>query len=574
MACCPLLTAMTCTSSSANVSSITRWIVTLSSASKSLWGMDLSRVNGAVREVNHDTVPGVFMAFVTTPVRRAVVTSLDVLVGVLAGIGLLMALGAHTRVLVGATVISAESAWRPFAAAAACLLLRVAVGRRLRPLPSLADPSLHARLEAERRWLAEPARLPRAGRYYAAGVAIVSLLWFAPHLAHIRRVPDAGDPLFSAWRIARVAHQLTHDPLHLFDGNIFYPEPYTLTYSDATVLEGFVATPFIVAGLDPLVVSNAIFLSAFPLCGLAFFYTGWRLTADLRAGFVAGVLGALYPFHLEHYSHFELQFSCFVPLAVLALLRLLAAPHWTRGATLGALLALQWLACMYFGVMLPVFLLPVALFAIVAWRVRPSADLIVSFGVAALVAAVGFSMLGIPYMKSRSARGERDPRIVTFYSALPSDYGHAHLRLASYRWIPRDENKAERELFPGISPAGARPDWHAAAHPCGSDRDDRRNGPRVRWIARKRRARLRRPLSLPRAVPRHARPGPFQRAGGLWAGAARRLRSETADQSPDGSSRPDDGLRGAGGGHSDRSPPGPGAARLPRAHPFDLRRGQ
>ena len=96
--------------------------------------------------------------------------------------------------------------------------------------------------------------MPRAARFYAGGVIIVSLLWFMPHLAHIRRVPDAGDPLFSAWRVARVAHQLTHDPLHLFDGNIFYPEPYTLTYSDATFLEGVVATPFIVAGLDPLVV--------------------------------------------------------------------------------------------------------------------------------------------------------------------------------------------------------------------------------------------------------------------------------------------------------------------------------
>ncbi len=45
--------------------------------------------------------------------------------------------------------------------------------------------------------------MPREGRYYAAALVVASLVWLTPHLLHIRRVPDAGDPLFSAWRIAR-----------------------------------------------------------------------------------------------------------------------------------------------------------------------------------------------------------------------------------------------------------------------------------------------------------------------------------------------------------------------------------
>ena len=206
--------------------------------------------------------------------------------------------------------------------------------------------------------------MPRAGRFYAGGVIIVSLLWFTPHLTHIRRVPDAGDPLFSAWRIARVAHQLTHDPLHLFDGNIFYPEPYTLTYSDATFLEGVVATPFIVAGLDPLVVSNAIFL-----VGLSALRAGvllYRVAPD--GGSARGVSSpASWARCIRSISSTTATSSCSSSASfrspMVALLRLLAAPQWRRGLVLGALLALQWLACMYFGVMLPVFLLPVALLA-------------------------------------------------------------------------------------------------------------------------------------------------------------------------------------------------------------------
>ena len=37
-----------------------------------------------------------------------------------------------------------------------------------------------------------------------------------------------GDAFFSVWRLAWIAHQLTTDPRHLFNGNIFYPEQRTL----------------------------------------------------------------------------------------------------------------------------------------------------------------------------------------------------------------------------------------------------------------------------------------------------------------------------------------------------------
>ena len=70
-------------------------------------------------------------------------------------------------------------------------------------------------------------------------------------------------------------------------------------------------------GADPLIVSNAIFLATFPLCALAFFFTAWRLTSDPQAACVAGILGGLSTFKIEHYSHLELQFFFFAPLAVL-----------------------------------------------------------------------------------------------------------------------------------------------------------------------------------------------------------------------------------------------------------------
>lgn len=392
------------------------------------------------------------MGLVASPARRVAITLVDALLIVTTAAAIVIALGGRTRVDVAGELVVLRTSTNLAIATAVLGLLRLAFGYRMPPLPLWSAALAAPRFAEERARIATPAPLPRSFFLYAAAVVLAPLVWLAPHVLHPRLVPDPGDPLFSAWRLASLEHQIAHDPLHPFDANTFYPARGTLTYSDATVLEGLVAAPFIAAGVDPLLVSNWLFLLAFPLSGLTFFYAGWRLTSDLRAGFVAGVLGALYPFHTEHYSHLELQFFCFVPLAVWTLLRMIAAPGWRTGLAFGIAVAAQWLACMYFGVMLMTFLAPFGLLVLAAWRVplgRPAVG-------AALAAAIpivgGLMLLGIPYMASRGARGDRGFADLTYYSAVPADYGHPHGRLATYRWISRRGHQPEREMFPGAMP--------------------------------------------------------------------------------------------------------------------------
>jgi hypothetical protein len=286
---------------------------------------------------------------------------------------------------------------------------------------------------------------------YALVTVLASTIWLWPHLLHFRQVPDRGDPIFSAWRLARFAHQLGTDPAHLLDGNIFYPLPLTLTYSDATFLQGILGTPLLWLGIEPLVVANALFFLAFPGCGLAFFYAGWRLTGDPRAGAIAGLLGAWYPFHGEHYSHLELQWFMFVPIALVAWLRLLARPTVRRGVAFGGAVAAQWLASMYFGVMLMTLLIPFGLVSWVAWRCRPSAALIRSLGTGVALVVAVCAVTGLPYVKSRAARGDRRLATLGPGSAIASDYIDTHRRMASYQWRSRVDNHPERELYPGTS---------------------------------------------------------------------------------------------------------------------------
>jgi hypothetical protein len=300
------------------------------------------------------------------------------------------------------------------------------------------------------RWTTE--RGPSRDFLLSAAVTVfLSTIWIWPHAAHLRQVPDRGDPVFSAWRLARFAHQLRHDPAHLFDGNIFYPRPYTLAYSDATLLEGAAAAPFIWAGADPLVVANGLFLIAFPLCGLAFFYAGWRLTGNPMAAVVTGVLGAWYPFHAEHYSHLELQWFMFVPLVVVAVVDTIVDPSWRRGLLVGALLALQCLASMYLGLMLATVLVPLTGVALLRYRIASVPRLLSALGAAAIVALPVAALLSIPYDRARAAHGERSVQEVLEGSATPGDYLKTPRRLATYAWHTRQFNRPERELYPGTS---------------------------------------------------------------------------------------------------------------------------
>ncbi|HYT69250.1 MAG TPA: hypothetical protein VEL51_22705 [Vicinamibacterales bacterium] len=378
------------------------------------------------------------------------VTLVDVAVILFASSALVVVLGGRTRIDVDGVRVSIRGATNLFLLAAAFGVFRLAIGRRLGPLPAVR-PGDFSRFEEERLRLA---RTDPASRevWICAGLTLAgSLIWIAPHLWHIRAVPDPGDPLYSAWSIARLIHQLTTDPRHLFDGNIFFPLPRTLTYSDMRFLEAFVGAPFLIAGVDPLIVANALMLVAFPACGLATFYAAWRLTGDPRAALVAGMLGAWHPFHAEHYSHLELNWVMFVPLATIAGLRLIAAPSRRRGFIFGLAVAGQWLASMYIGVMLMSFLVPLLAVAAIAWRLRPTRGLLAAALAAGVVLAPALAMLGYPYMRGREAHGERGLQEVQDGSAVPTDYGATHIRLTTYSWHTRRGNHGEREIFPGTS---------------------------------------------------------------------------------------------------------------------------
>ena len=162
-----------------------------------------------------------------------------------------------------------------------------------------------------------------------------------PQALHLgSRATPHHDVYFNLWRLRWFAHAMITPSAGLFDGNIFHPEPRTLAYSDAMIVEGIVAAPLLWAGLKPVLVHNLLLLGAIAASGMAMCALARYLTGSLGAGVIAGVVFAFAPYRFEHIMHMELQWTMWMPLAFLALHRTFDTGQWKYGLATGACVAL------------------------------------------------------------------------------------------------------------------------------------------------------------------------------------------------------------------------------------------
>ena len=278
-------------------------------------------------------------------------------------------------------------------------------------------------------------------------VLAIALTW--PQARHLDSVPDMGDPLFSIWRIAWVSHQIVRNPLRLFDGNMFYPERLTLTYSDSVIVPALMSAPLFWIGIHPVLIYNLLLLSGFVFSGVTMFVFVRALTGRIDAAVIAGALFALYPYRYEHYPHLELEMTMWMPLCLWALHRTLARGRLRDGLATGLTFALQMLSSLYYGLFLALYLIPVG-GALWLARGRPGRPLR-ALAAGAALAAVLVAPVIYAYTANRAMVGDRGAPAVQFYSAEGPDYVKPHFRSLLYgRWS--EGGHPERQLFPRIMP--------------------------------------------------------------------------------------------------------------------------
>lgn len=259
-----------------------------------------------------------------------------------------------------------------------------------------------------------------------------------------------GDPLFSTWRLAWIAHQMPRDPLHLFDANIFYPERLTLAFSDSMLVPGLMAAPLLWLGVPQLVVYNVMLLAAFALSGASMFLLVRSLTNNNAAAFVAGFIFAFLPYRFMHYSHLELQVSHWMPLCLWALHRTVKYGRLSDGLLTGLFFALQALSSWYYGIFLATFLLPIAGALLIGDGGRNVLPSLRALAAGGILAAALVLPAAAPYFAARESVGERPLDEIKFYSATPRNYLAAHSQNVVFGQLTQRLGGQERELFVGF----------------------------------------------------------------------------------------------------------------------------
>jgi hypothetical protein len=264
---------------------------------------------------------------------------------------------------------------------------------------------------------------------------------------------DNADAQLNAWALAWVAHALPTQPLRLFDANIFYPDRYTLAYSEHVFVQGVMGAPLAWLGASPVLVMNLLIIAGLALTGWATSVVLQRWTGDWPAAIVGGSLAAFNSHLLTRMGHIQAMHVEFLPFVLLALDDMLRDPRPREALRLALWFTLQSLCSVYLMVMTVIAVVAGTLVRTGDWLTR---NRLVPFARAALLAGVVAGLLCLPflwpYAQIRANQGViRAMDEVAMYSADAWTYftsaSRLHYGLWSYKYFrPADA------MFPGVTP--------------------------------------------------------------------------------------------------------------------------
>ena len=263
---------------------------------------------------------------------------------------------------------------------------------------------------------------------------------------------DNADTLLNEWAIAWVAHQAVTDPLHLYEANAFHPAPSTLALSEPLVVPGLMGAPLLWLGASPVLTYNVLILLGFVLTGLAMYALVMRWTGDPWAAALAGALLAFNAHTMTRLPHLQAIHAQWLPLAVLALDRLLERARTRDFVLLGASVLAAALTSGYLVVMVVLALAGAFVARPRAWAMRTQAPFLARLGgVAAVTLALAVVLLW-PYAQMRGDDSfRRSLDAVSLYAATPWSYLTTTARLHYDTWSHRIYNTRSVEvLFPGV----------------------------------------------------------------------------------------------------------------------------
>ncbi len=175
----------------------------------------------------------------------------------------------------------------------------------------------------------------------------ICALLLHPYFFHpASTVNGDNDVLLNIWIMQWISHQLSVDPVHLFDANMFYPNKGTLAFSEILFPNALLSGVITFLGRNPILAYNLVFFLMIVCSALAMFYFTRYFTKNDIAAFVAGVIFA---FPLINMGLPQLKSTFGIPLTFLFFFKYFQKCERRSLFFLCLLFVLQFLSCVYYG---------------------------------------------------------------------------------------------------------------------------------------------------------------------------------------------------------------------------------
>jgi hypothetical protein len=138
-----------------------------------------------------------------------------------------------------------------------------------------------------------------ARRLLAVSAAYVALTFVMAYplsgSPHSSVVVDAPDTHVYIWTLAWDAYAFLHQPLRIFEANVYHPFPHTLAFSENLIGSAFFAAPFIWLTGNLVLGMNMAALITCVLCGVGGYVLARALSLRPGAAFLCGLVYAFAP---------------------------------------------------------------------------------------------------------------------------------------------------------------------------------------------------------------------------------------------------------------------------------------
>jgi hypothetical protein len=296
-------------------------------------------------------------------------------------------------------------------------------------------------------------RSRRFAAFVICGLLAVAHTWpmaLAPGRHSLNHNADAE---LNEWIMAWVAHQLPRDPAHLFEANIFYPSHDALAFSEPLIVPAVMGAPlaWLNTGASPVFIHNLILILGFALTAFAAWLTVEAWTGSLAAGLLAGSALAFNTHTLTRLAHIQAIHIYGLPIALLALDRLITGASYRAALLLAAAMTLMAYTSGYLVVFACVAIAVGIIVRAGEWLPRARAFLPAMLA-AVVVTTIAIAPVYLPYRRvAREQHMVRSLEVIKEYSATPAGYlasaGRIHFSTWSHRFFQNDVDS----FFPGFT---------------------------------------------------------------------------------------------------------------------------